>query len=228
MMVLRYFAVIGRAHPLRLALADAGVAHEDVRIGLADWPKHREDASFAGPYSALPTLTCDGETIGETLAIASFLARRLGHYEGLSDARVARLEGICSNSYLEAAIGAADLIWAEIVVPGVDLSLAFPRRAGRIVAKLARLDAETPDGFFGGDRPVMADFFAAEGFEALHHLLGPSRAEAMAARLPRLTSLVRRVRERPGVARVARPERFTARPDEPAVLERLRSLPSPL
>jgi glutathione S-transferase len=227
-MVLRYFAVIGRAHPLRLALADAGVTHEDVRIGLADWPKHREDGSFAGPYSALPTLTCDGETIGETLAIASFLARRLDHYEGLSDARVARLEGVCSNAYLECVMGTADLIWAEILHPGVDLSLAFPRRAGRIVAKLARLEAETPDGFFGGERPVMADFFAAEGLEALLHLLGPSRAEAIAARLSRLTGLARRIRERPAVARVDRPERFTARPDEPSVLERLRSLPSPI
>jgi glutathione S-transferase len=93
-----------------------------------------------------------------------------------------------------------------------------------MVAKLEGLDAQAPEGFFGGERPVMADFFAAEGLQALHHLLGASRAEAIGQRLPRLTSLSHRIDDRPAIMRVQRPDRFTARPDEPAVLERLRSL----
>jgi glutathione S-transferase len=228
MIVLRYFAVVGRAQPMRLALADAGVPHEDVRVALAEWPGHRENVAFAGTYRSLPTLSCVGETIAETLPIAFFLARRLGHDEGLSDVAVARLQGICSCVYTEAMMRTGELIWADVLHPGVDLSAAFPPIAGRMIAKLERVDAAVPAGsFFGGDRPVMADFFAAEGLAALRHLLGASRADAIGARLPRLTALARRVLERAAIARVSRPDHFTARPDEPAVLERLRSLPVP-
>jgi glutathione S-transferase len=227
MMVLRYFACVGRAQPLRLALADAGVAHEDVHVALADWPGHREDARFSGQYRSLPTLTCDGQTIAETLPIAFFLAQRLGHDAGLSDLSVARLQGIISCVYIDVLVRTAELIWAEVMYPGVDLSAAFSRTAGRVLAKLERLEDETPDRFFGGERPVMADFFAAEGLAVFRHLLGPSRVEAIGARLPRLTALARRVEDRPPIARLSRPASFTARPDEPAVLERVRSLPAP-
>jgi hypothetical protein len=49
---LRYFAITGRAQPLRHALADAEVAFEDVRIDVSDWPRHRGDPTFAGPFGA--------------------------------------------------------------------------------------------------------------------------------------------------------------------------------
>lgn len=224
MIVLRYFAVVGRAQSLRHALADAGVAHEDVRIALSDWAKHREDRGFAGPYRGLPALSCDGETIAETLPIASFLARRLGHHEGLSDLAIARLDGICSNAYIELVVRAAELVWADLLHPGIDLSVAFPRRMARMVEKLESLDAQAPEGFFGGERPVMADFFAAESLRAMQHLLDASRAEAITKRVPRLAVLSQRISDRPAISRLHRPDRLTARPDEPAVLERLRSL----
>jgi len=70
----------------------------------------------------------------------------------------------------------------------------------------------------------MADFFAAESVECLSYLLG--EPEALGQRLPRLVSLNRRLRERPALAAafLARPARFTARPDEEAVIARLRAL----
>jgi glutathione S-transferase len=189
------------------------------------WAANRDDPAFGGPYRGLPTLTCDGETIAEGLPIASFLARRLGHYEGLSDLAVARAEGICSAVYLDVMIRAAEIIWGDVLYPGVDLAVAAPRHARRMLGKLERLEATLPDGFLGGPRPVMADFFAAEGLETMIHVLDPSRAEALASRLPRLATLAGRIRERPAIARLHRPDRFTGRPDEAAVLERMRALP---
>jgi hypothetical protein len=227
--VLRYFAVRGRAQPLRHALADAGVDHEDVRLSRpGDWGANKEDPAFAGPYGGLPTLTCDGETIAEALPIASFLARRLGHYEGLSDHAIARAEGVCSSVYLDVMLRAADIIWGDVLYTGIDLSVAAPRIARRMLSKLERLEATlptSPERFLGEGRPVMADFFAAEGLETMLHVLDASPAERIRARLPRLATLAHRVREQPAIARLHRPDRFTARPDESAVLERVRALP---
>jgi glutathione S-transferase len=225
MMVLRYFAIVGRAQPLRHALADSGVAYEDVRVTTAEWMAHRDDLAFGGPYRALPTLTCDGETISETLAIASFLARRLGHHEGMDDLATARLDAVCSTAYTEVMVRVAEIVWADRLYPGVNVQALVPRLLECIVAKLGRLDAQVPKRFFGGPRAVMADFFAAEAYEALSYLMGARHAAAIENRLPRLAALTRRVRTLPRVAKVDRPDRFTARPDEPAILERVRLAP---
>src|SRR5262245_28398228 len=80
---LRYFQVVGRAQSLRHALSDAGIVFEDVRIPMTEWPARRDDPTFAGPYRGLPTLRWGDATVAETLAIASFVARRLGQYNGL-------------------------------------------------------------------------------------------------------------------------------------------------
>lgn len=225
--ILRYFSIVGRAQPLRHALADAAVAFEDVQLSLAQWPQHKEDPSFAGPYGGLPTLSWGSVTVSETLPIATFLARRLGDYDGLDDAGMARLEGVCSNCYIEVALRIGELIWADVLYPGGDLAGAFSLHLARMLDKLTRLDRQTPEaGWLGGSKPAMADFFAAEAVEALRYLLGPARDEGLDSRLPRLAVLARRVRARPAIARAweSRPEQFTARPDEAAVIERLRAL----
>jgi glutathione S-transferase len=228
--VLRYFDVLGRAQALRHALADAAVPFEDLRISLSQWPQHKEDPDFAGPYGGLPTLSWGPVIVAETLPIAFFLARRLGHYEGLDDAEIARLEGICSNCYVEVTLRLGELLWADLLYPGVDLASAFPFHLGRMLDKLGRLDAHVPEmGWLGGERPGMADFFAAEAVEAQRYLLGPAREEALQMRLPRLTALAQRVQSRPALAGAwkNRPQQFTARADEIATVERLRALDRP-
>jgi len=62
-------------------------------MSLAEWPSHKGDATFAGPYGGLPTLTWDGLLVAETLPIASFVARRLGHHRNLGDDAIARFGG---------------------------------------------------------------------------------------------------------------------------------------
>lgn len=225
--VLRYFPIIGRAQPLRHALADAAVAFEDVQVLLSQWPQHKEDPSFAGPYCGLPTLSWGPVTLSETLPIATFLARSLGHYDGLDDAAMARLEGVCSNSYIEVTLRIGEILWADLLYAGSDLAGAFPLHVARMLDKLARLDKQIPEtGWLGGRNPTMADFFAAEAVEAQRYILGPTREEKLRARLPHLVALAQRVKDRPAVARVweSRPQQFTARPDEAAVVERLRAL----
>ena len=76
---------------------------------------------------------------------------------------------------------------------------------GRMLSKLALLEDQLPAArWLGGFAPAVADFLIAEAVEAHRHLLGPTREGALSARLPRLTA--------------------TSRPDEPALLARLRAL----
>jgi glutathione S-transferase len=225
--VLRYFPVVGRAQPLRHALADAAVSFDDLRTTLSQWPQHKEDPGFAGPYGGLPTLSWGPATLAETLPIASFLARRLGHYEGLDDAAIAQLEGICSSCYIEVTLRIGEILWADLLYPGADIAGVLPLHLTRILDKLGRLDTRIPEvGWLGGERPGIADFFAAEAVEAQRYILGPAREEALHTRLPRLTALAQRVKARPAIASAwkNRPEQFTARPDEVAVVEHLRAL----
>lgn len=220
---LRYFSVVGRAQPLRHALFDAQLDFHDLQIALPEWPAHKEDPGFGGLFAGLPTLSWDQDTICETLPIASFLARRLGHYQGLGDAQIAHLEAVCSNCYTEVMLRLGELIWADLIYPGSNLSTALPMLLGRMQDKMRRLENVVPEaGWFGRSAPGMADYFAAEAVECLIYLLGDK--EGLGQRLPRLASLSRRIRERPSLsaAFLARPAQFTARPDEAAVIARLR------
>jgi glutathione S-transferase len=225
--ILHYFPVCGRAQPLRHALLDAGVEFEDRRIPLQDWPAHREDPGVAGPYRGLPTLRWGDALIAETLPVASYLAHRLGHYDGLDAAARARLEAVCSCCYVEVTMIAGHVLWADLVWPGVDLEKAWSIHLGRMLGRLASLDEDVPDaGFFGGARPVMADFYADEAYATWCYMLGPEREPALRERLPRLAALHDRVGARPRLAGIRRdrPARFTGRPDEDAIVERMRAL----
>ena len=69
-----YFNLMGRAETARLILAQAGVSYEDKRIEKEEWPALK--ASL--PMGQLPVLEVDGKTIGQSMAIARYCAKRFG------------------------------------------------------------------------------------------------------------------------------------------------------
>ncbi|CAH1248724.1 HPGDS [Branchiostoma lanceolatum] len=71
---LTYFNARGRAEPIRLLFAAAGIKYEDVRIEGADWPALKPKT----PMGYLPILEVDGATLCESTAIARFVAKRAG------------------------------------------------------------------------------------------------------------------------------------------------------
>jgi glutathione S-transferase len=225
--VLRYFPVLGRVQALRHALTDSGVPFEDLRLPISEWAAHREDPTFGGPYRALPTLSWGEATVAETLPIASFVSRRLGEYDGFDDAEIARREAVSSSCYVDVVTRLAEVIRADQTYPGADVGLSLANVLARALPKLERIDAQIPvEGWLGGARPVVPDFFAGETLEVLRHVVGPERDARLAERYPRLWALARRLAERPGLAeaRAKRPTAFTARADEAAVLARLRAV----
>jgi glutathione S-transferase len=222
---IRYFEAQGRAQALRHALADSGEKFEDIRVAMSDWPKHKEDAGFAGWFASLPTLTWGDDTIAETIPIASYVAKRLGHYDGLSAREIARLEAVVSSIYIDVQLRFTDLLYADVAYPGADVAAAVPRTINRAIDKLARIaELLRPSGWLSGERPTVADFFFAEGTELV---LRFTSEEVLGAKAPRALEHATRIRARPAIAREwrRRPSNFTARPDERSVLERIRAVP---
>ncbi|XP_012945673.1 probable glutathione S-transferase 6 [Aplysia californica] len=73
---LTYFDTHGRAEITRLIFAAAGQSYEDVRIKREDWPKIKATT----PFGQVPILEVDGKTFGESVAIATYVAREFGFY----------------------------------------------------------------------------------------------------------------------------------------------------
>jgi len=69
-----YFDGFGRGELSRLILAYAGVAYEDVRIKMAEWPAFKAKM----PLGVMPVLDYDGEIISQSKTIARFLAKEFG------------------------------------------------------------------------------------------------------------------------------------------------------
>lgn len=226
---LRYFEVTGRAQPLRDALTCARVPFDDVRTSVAEWPSKRDDPEFSGPYGSLPTLTWDGQTVGETLSIATFLAGRLGERRALDDHALAVRDAIVSSAYLEVISRLAEIIWASVIFPGADAPRGFALMAPRILRKLERIDAQYAEEAslrLPRPKPCVADFFAREALTLVRRVLGDARDDRVRSRLPRLFAVDAWLASELALAGgpAKRPTAFTARPDEEAVIAALRAL----
>merc|ERR1711997_1270293 len=71
---LTHYNVRGRGETARLVLAYAGKEFEDKRIAPEDMPSLKPSL----PFGQLPVLEIDGDTIGQSMAIARFLANEYG------------------------------------------------------------------------------------------------------------------------------------------------------
>merc|ERR1712130_599177 len=74
MVKLVYFDLEGRGELIRLLLHAGNIDYEDFRFGFADWPKHKPTT----PFGSVPVLFWDGEEMAQTMAIARFVARKVG------------------------------------------------------------------------------------------------------------------------------------------------------
>lgn len=222
---MRYFPIVGRAQALRHALLDTGLRFDDVQLDLMAWHGGTLERGLGGRYHGLPVLVWNDAVISETLPIASFLARELGEYDGLSSVEIARREAISSNCYLELIIRLGELIWCDAMYPGADRHAGLKVIGPRMLQKLGGVEAQLESPWLCGEAPGIADHFAAEALELLRRVLGPAREPALRARFTRLFAHRERLMARPRLrsADAQRPIVFTGRPDEPEVLASLAS-----
>lgn len=71
-----YFNGKGRAEFIRLLLAAAGKDFDDVRMEGEEWAKKKPST----PFGQMPLLEVDGKLYGQSMAIATYLAKELGVY----------------------------------------------------------------------------------------------------------------------------------------------------
>uniref|UniRef100_A0A0B7BXB2 Glutathione transferase n=1 Tax=Arion vulgaris TaxID=1028688 RepID=A0A0B7BXB2_9EUPU len=88
-----YFDTRGRGEVLRLLLAAAGQAYEDVRVSKDDW----HAGKFSTPFGQLPCLEIDGERYGQTVAIGNYIARQFG-FHGKNDTEALKIDQIVQLS----------------------------------------------------------------------------------------------------------------------------------
>lgn len=223
--VLRYFNIRGRGQPLRDALTDAGVSFVDEHIEIGPGWRTLKEQSEGGPFGSLPVVEWDDDRVGQTLAIASYLSRRLGHYDGLDAGNIARLEMVTSTAYLD-IIGQVSLMMRP-PTPLTDENEGayFASSESTSVYKLERVERLLAKRFFGGDRPVVTDFFVFEAIESMHLLFG-ARFETWLRSHSRLVEFRAEIAARPRIAQFfaagGRSDRLTGSPHETAVRERLR------
>merc|ERR1711936_1547096 len=70
-----YFDAQAKGELARLLLAAGNIDYEDFRVGFNDWPG---EIKASTPFGQMPVLYWDGEEIAQSMAIARFVARKVG------------------------------------------------------------------------------------------------------------------------------------------------------
>merc|ERR1711990_419180 len=70
-----YFDAQAKGELARLLLAAGNIDYEDFRFGFADWPGQLKAKT---PFGQVPVLYWDGEELAQSMAIARFVARKVG------------------------------------------------------------------------------------------------------------------------------------------------------
>lgn len=212
---LTYFSSRGRAEPIRLLLADAGVEHEELAVG--PWSAIDLPADFVAlratgklPYGALPLWEePDGFRLAQSDAILRHLARAHDRY-GANPREAARCDEVIAGvedvraELRKLATTSAD---ARSAQRDKLRTTILPRWLGHLEQLVAR-NADAPD-FVVGARPSVADVVLWHLLETLHD---NALASALADR-PRLVGFHARFGARPGIAAYrTSPRRYPPQP----------------
>jgi glutathione S-transferase len=234
--ILRYFDCRSRGQALRFALSGAGVPFEDERVPveeLAAWRARTRESRSGGPFASLPVLEWEGHQVAQTLAIASYLAAKLG-YDDVARTPEARSvhDMLVSAAHLDLQLPYSALLWlprdcSENRLRRTARGLLAALRAGLSQLEAFRAELADPGPCFGGQEPAMSDYFVCESLARAVAVFGEPFAAAL-ARSRRMRDLYDAVEARPGVARCLSgghvPERVTASPSEPDLRCRIRDL----
>jgi glutathione S-transferase len=204
---LTYFSSRGRAEPIRMLLAEAGVEYEEVNVGAfhpKEYPEAFQKMKEAGQlaFDALPLWEeGDGLRLVQSHAIVRHLARTHGLY-GASAHEAARCDMIMEG-VLDARMEVMRLMAtppekrAELRASLVESTL--PRWLGYFERLVG------PSGFFAGSSVTCADLAVF----SLLEMVSDNRMDAALAALPKLSAFKARIAERPRIAAwLASPKRF--------------------
>ncbi|BFZ09086.1 hypothetical protein BsWGS_12125 [Bradybaena similaris] len=149
-----YFDSRGRAEGTRLVLAAAGQKYEDLRLSHEQWEIEKPNT----PFQQAPVLEVDGKRYGQSIAIATYLAREFGLYgksnlDGLQIDQVIQLAADFFNALVqsfrekdEAKKEELQKKFKEVEVP-------------KYLGFLEKLLTESGTGYFVGNSLTLADIW---------------------------------------------------------------------
>ena len=186
---------------VRLALAEKGVAHELVSVGIDEF---RSAAHLARhPFGKIPAFEHDGFMLYETQAIMryvdeAFPAAPLQPIEVQPFARMNKIMGVVDN-YLTPCL-LADVIFQRLVAPRIGratdeavVGAALPR-VRHCLGEIARLAGDQP--FLAGDTVTLADLMA---IPQIYYFKKFPEGAAQLAELPALAAWANRMATRQSV-----------------------------
>jgi glutathione S-transferase len=226
---LRYFDARGRAQFLRYYFYIREIPFSDERVALADdfapWHAIRDDRSLTGPFRKLPILQYGDRLVPETLLIASFVHDVLGDAGTISDEDNLR-HGMLTSSLIQDVMSPlAMLVWAEMLYPGADIAAAAKRTLERLQQHCASLEQALIDWRWQERsrrrRVMLTDCLLWEELNVAAQVFGPHWSLAAT---PLLQSFQEEWsgRERCEALLRDQPCPITARPDEPAAIEKIQ------
>jgi len=233
---LQYFDCRSRGQALRFALVDSRVDFKDDRVPitqLAAFRRRARQREVGGPFGALPVLDWHGHVVSQTLAIASYLAAKLGYERAVrTPEQRAFFEMISSAAHLDMQVPYSQFLWLPADHPDPALRAVAASLLEALGAKVQQLEilhgaTQPPGAFFGGVEPVMADYFVYESLSRAvdvfssafaGHLHNAPRMEALYAALGALPAIA------VYVAAGGVPFQVTASPSEPILRQRLPAL----
>jgi glutathione S-transferase len=182
-----YFAIRGRAEPIRLTLEEAGLAYEDRFVSAEEW----RTLKASTPFGELPLYEENGVLIAHSQAIIRHIARGNTLY-GRTEAQ-RTLCDVVEETFVEAE----DAFWKPLWDPDTAKSMvAFAM--GPLKHTLKNMDAQlarSHDAYWTGDEVTFADFLAFHYLDEVAALY-----PAILAEFPRLETSRARIAARPRVA----------------------------
>lgn len=192
------FRKIDPGEVIRFIFHHAGQKFDDVRIGRDEWPELQEQM----PCGELPVLEVNGKKLAGTLAIAAFMANKLG-LAGSDDAwDRAQLDSIC-NLVLETVV-VLSRYWSE-TDPSLRerkkaevLKTAVPQRL-KMINKYIE-DNGSSEGFVNGKQVTYVDFFIHFLFcDVLTHVYPVQEQQQEACKYPAVSRLCKTVHNHPNI-----------------------------
>jgi glutathione S-transferase len=194
---------------VRLALAEKGVAHDLVDVGISEF---RSEAHLARhPFGRIPAFEHDGFMLYETQAVMryideAFSTAPLQPIELHPFARMNQIMGIV-DSYLTPCL-LAGVLFPRLVAPLIGretdeakVAEALPR-VRHCIGEIARLAGDQP--FLAGDALSLADLMV---IPQIYYFKKLPEGSAQLAELPALAAWARRIEERQSL-QVTRPPGF--------------------
>ena len=184
--ILTYFNTRGRAEPIRLILAQAGVDYEDKRITREQWAQLKPQT----PFGHIPILEVDGKVLSGSLPVTRFLAERHG-LAGSNDVENAEIAGIvdCITDLIAQMIK-----WMSEKDETCKAELKKEMDKVHTPKHLSNLEKHiTAEGWLYGSKVTYADLIF---FNFSHHL-----SDEVLAKYPGLKGLREKVEALPNIAK---------------------------